>query len=139
MLLGVILPKVLSPNVEASEKILHVNDQNFKKTLEAQPSLVLVDFFATWCGPCKLIQPHLNKLADEHAKEQLTVCKLDIDKSPKTANAYAVQSIPTLILFKEGKEIERSVGAYGFGHYQKWVAKHLPKPEPEAEAAVATP
>ena len=73
---------------------------------------VLVDFWATWCGPCKMVAPVLEEIAGERA-EQLTVAKLDVDANPETARNFQVVSIPTMILFKDGEPVKRIVGAKG--------------------------
>jgi thioredoxin 1 len=71
---------------------------------------VLVDFFAEWCGPCKMMAPELKKLADMH-KDHLKVIKVDIDKNPQAASAYNVNSVPTLMLFQKGRQLWRQSGA----------------------------
>lgn len=80
-----------------------------KEVLEAQVP-VLVDFFATWCGPCKMLAPILEQLS-EQTGDQAKVFKVDVDQSPELAAEYGISSVPTLIVFKEGQAAETSVGA----------------------------
>jgi len=94
-------------DVPSSEKIKKLNDQNFNSTIRT--GIVLVDFWATWCMPCKIMVPVLNDLADE-VNGKVTIGKLDVDVSKKTAAAYKIRSIPTMVLFKNGKELHRFVG-----------------------------
>ena len=90
-------------------KVKEINDNNFKsEVLEAQGK-VLVDFWAPWCGPCRMQAPILDKIADS-GDIDAKIVKLNTDESPKTAGDYSVQSIPTLIIFKDGKEIDRFIG-----------------------------
>ena len=84
--------------------------------------LVLIDFFAEWCGPCKMLTPVLEEVAKE--LPSVTILKLDIDASPRPAEQYGVSSIPTLILFKDGKEVERSVGLKDKDSLIKLISKH---------------
>jgi thioredoxin 1 len=94
-------------DVKSSEKVKILNDQNFNN--QTKTGVVLVDFWAEWCMPCKLMVPVLNELAEETGKK-VTIAKLNVDESNKTASQFAVRSIPTMILFKNGKEIHRFVG-----------------------------
>ncbi|EOM75668.1 thioredoxin [Rhodococcus rhodnii] len=89
-----------------------ITDASFKDDVLASDKPVLVDFWATWCGPCKMIAPVLEEIAGEHS-EKLTVAKLDIDENPEAAREFQVMSIPTLILFKDGKPINTVVGTKG--------------------------
>ena len=90
--------------------VREVTDRTFAQEVLQSASPVLVDFWAGWCGPCKVIAPIVEELAREY-DGQLTVMKLDVDANPRMASAYRVQSIPTLLLFKDGKPVERIVGA----------------------------
>lgn len=94
----------------ASNVPLHVSDATFGRDVLNAPLPVVVDFWADWCGPCHRIAPSLEKLAREYAG-RVRIAKLDVDKNPRTAGQYQVQSIPTLLLVKNGKIIDRLVGA----------------------------
>jgi thioredoxin 1 len=87
-----------------------VTDQTFQDDVLGSDKPVLVDFWATWCGPCKMVAPVLEEIADEHA-EKITVAKLDIDANPGTPRDYQVMSVPTMILFSGGKPVKQIVGA----------------------------
>jgi thioredoxin 1 len=89
-----------------------VTDDSFADDVLASNQPVLVDFWATWCGPCKMVAPVLEEIANEKAG-QLTVAKLDVDANPATARDFQVISIPTLILFRDGEPVKRIVGAKG--------------------------
>ncbi len=87
-----------------------ITDQNFDSEVLNSELPVLVDFFAQWCGPCKMLAPIIDELASEW-EGKVKIFKLDVDKSPETAQKYGVMSIPTLIFFKKGEEVERITGA----------------------------
>jgi thioredoxin 1 len=93
-----------------STNTVTVTDQSFRDDVLSSDKLVLVDFWATWCGPCRMVAPVLEEIAAENA-DTLTVAKLDVDANPKTATEYQVMSIPTLILFKGGEPVKQIVGA----------------------------
>jgi thioredoxin 1 len=91
-------------------KAIEVTDSTFEQEVLQANQPVLVDFWAVWCGPCKAIAPIVEELAGDY-EGKLKVMKLDVDDNPQTAMAYGVQSIPTLLVFKDGKPAERIVGA----------------------------
>ena len=88
---------------------LHVNKDNFHELVLSADVPVLVDFFATWCGPCKMIAPVIDQVADE-LYGKITVGKIDVDECREIAMEYGVMSIPTIIFFKNGLEVKRTVG-----------------------------
>lgn len=91
----------------ASQTIVYLDDSNFKKTIDK--GVTLVDFYADWCGPCRMLTPIIDELASEF-QGQATVAKVDIEKAQTIASEWDVTSIPTIILFKNGKVVERIVG-----------------------------
>lgn len=89
-------------------EILKVNNQNFEEEVLKSQKPVLVDFYADWCGPCKMLSPVVDKVAEE--SEDIKVVKINVDEAQDLAMKYQVMSIPTLVVIKGGKEIKRSVG-----------------------------
>jgi thioredoxin 1 len=90
---------------------LNLIDTNFQSEIEEAKGLALVDFWAPWCGPCQIMGPVIEEIAGE-LKDQVKIAKVNVDENPKTSNKYSVMSIPTLIFYKDGKEVERLVGAH---------------------------
>lgn len=94
----------------ASENVTILSDETFADTVLGEGEPVLVDFWAEWCGPCKMIAPILDEIADEHVGS-IKITKLNVDDAPNTARDYQVMSIPTMILFKDGEPVKKIVGA----------------------------
>jgi len=86
-----------------------VDDDNFEQEVLGSKSPVLVDFWAEWCGPCKMIAPVIGEIAEEY-KDKLKVCKVNVEESPKTSSEYGIMNIPTLIIFKEGEIADKVTG-----------------------------
>ena len=102
-----------------------VSDASFSTDVLSSDKPVLVDFWATWCGPCKMVAPVLEEIAAERS-DQLTVAKLDVDANPETARDFQVVSIPTMILFKDGHPVKRIVGAKGKAALLRELADAVP-------------
>ena len=97
-----------------ADNITTLTDTNFNEEVKGSSEPILVDFWAEWCGPCKMIAPILEEIAGEHAGK-VRIGKLNVDDAPSTAQQFQVMSIPTLILFKDGEPQKRLVGARGKG------------------------
>jgi thioredoxin 1 len=101
-----------------------INDSSFKSEVTDSQMPVLVDFWAPWCGPCRMVAPVLEELAKEY-EGKVKVVKLNIDENQGTATEYGVRSIPTLILFKDGKECEKMIGVQSKENLKQMVDKVL--------------
>lgn len=98
----------------------NVTDTSFDQDVLKSEGLVLVDFWAEWCGPCKTIAPSLEELSNEMAGE-ITIAKINIDENPNTPTKYGVRGIPTMMLFKDGEVAGTKVGASPKGQIQDWI------------------
>ncbi|OTA20941.1 thioredoxin [Xenorhabdus beddingii] len=107
-----------------SANITHLTDAGFENDVLKAEGLILVDFWAEWCGPCKMIAPILNEISAEYAGK-LTVAKLNVDDNPNTAPKYGIRGIPTLILFKNGEVAATKVGALSKTQLKEFLEQHL--------------
>jgi thioredoxin 1 len=105
-----------------SSEPFHVTDTNFEETIQNN-KVVLIDFWAGWCGPCRALAPTIQELAKEYAGKVL-VGKLDVDQNPTTSERFQVFSIPTMVIFKDGKEAERIVGMCSKSKIEDSIKKH---------------
>ena len=106
-----------------SANVVEVTDQNFQDVTGAA-GLSMVDFWAVWCGPCRIVAPIVEQLADEYAGK-VTVGKLDVDSNQRTATQYNVRSIPTILFFKEGKVVDQVIGAVPRAALESKIRQHL--------------
>ena len=109
-------------SIPESDQIKTLTDKNFNAQIKN--GLVLVDFWAAWCMPCKLMIPVLNELAEEPENE-VVIAKLNVDEARITATKFKVRSIPTCLLFKNGKEVERIVGVKSTDQISKQIKRHI--------------
>ncbi len=97
-----------------------VSDQSFEEDVLKSAAPVIVDFWAEWCGPCRMVAPILDEVSGEMA-DKIRVVKLNVDENPQTASKYGIMSIPTLLLFKDGKIASRQVGAAPKAKLVQWI------------------
>lgn len=97
-----------------------VSDQNFEEDVIKSTAPVIVDFWAEWCGPCRMVAPILEEVSGEMG-EKVRIVKLNVDENPQTASKYGIMSIPTLLLFKDGKIASRQVGAAPKAKLVQWI------------------
>jgi thioredoxin 1 len=107
-----------------ADDIVTLSDATFDETVSGSDTPVLVDFWAEWCGPCKMIAPTLAEIATEQ-RGKLTIGKLNVDDNPDTARRFDVMSIPTLLVFKDGQQVKRLVGAKGKGQLLQDLAEFI--------------
>jgi len=102
---------------------IQINEDNFNAEVTAAGGLVLLDFYATWCGPCKMLAPVLDEIGEEHT--DVKICKCDVDEASALAGKFYVQSIPTVVLFKDGEVVDGFVGYREKAQILPMLEKHL--------------
>jgi thioredoxin 1 len=104
--------------------VMHFTDGNFKSEVLDSATPVLVDFWATWCGPCRMVAPVVEELSVEYAGK-VKVGKVDVDENSKVATQYGIMSIPTIMIFKNGKVMEQVVGALSKGQLKSMIDPYI--------------
>jgi thioredoxin 1 len=108
----------------AGERIITLTDDSFDEQIKKLQGPVLVDFWAAWCAPCKMIAPSLEEIADEMAGD-VNVAKVNVDEHGDVANRFGIRSIPTLVVFKDGKVVDQMIGAVPKAQIVDLIRKHL--------------
>jgi thioredoxin 1 len=111
-------------NVKVTEQIVHTTDDGFDTDVIQADKPVLLDFWAEWCGPCRMIAPILEQIASEY-EDKLKVVKINIDENPQTPPKFNIRSIPTLLLFNHGSVAAQQVGAVSKAQLESFLSQHL--------------
>ncbi len=102
-----------------------VTDDTFTEAIEGAGGLAMVDFWAEWCGPCRIVAPIVEELAQEYAEKGVLVGKVDVDHNPGIAAKFGIRSIPSILFFKDGRHVDTVVGAVPKPHLEKKIQEHL--------------
>lgn len=108
----------------ASDKVVHITDHDFDEQIIKGKGLILVDFWAEWCGPCRMVGPILDELAAEY-EGQVTIAKLNVDENRQSSARFGIRSIPTILFFKDGAQVEQIIGALPKSAIKAKVQQHL--------------
>ncbi|MBO0423622.1 thioredoxin [Enterococcus plantarum] len=100
-----------------------ITDKEF--STETDSGLVLIDFWATWCGPCRMQSPILEQLSEEYDESEVKIAKMDVDENPETPASFGIMSIPTLLLKKDGEVVEKAVGVHSKEQLRAMIEKYL--------------
>ncbi len=108
-----------------ADNVANITDATFVDEVESADGLTMVDFWAVWCGPCRIVAPVVEDLATQYGEQGLKVGKLDVDENPQTAARYGIRSIPTVLFFKNGEVVDRVVGAMPKPVFEEKITAHL--------------
>jgi len=112
-------------NIRVNMAVLNLSDNDFEEKVLKDKNIVLCDFWAEWCGPCKQISPILEELSEELQENKITIAKVNIDDNPETPSKFGIMSIPTLLLFKEGKLVSTQVGLQQKKELKSWIETYI--------------
>ena len=104
--------------------LIHLNEESFNETLDSGV-LMLVDFWATWCGPCRMLGPVIEELAEEYEGKDVVIGKVDVDEHPELARRYGVMQVPSVLLLQNGEELAREIGVRPMEVYTELLDEHL--------------
>jgi thioredoxin 1 len=104
--------------------LLHVTDDDFAQEIEQHQGVAMVDFWATWCGPCQVVAPIVEQIAKEY-DGKVKVAKVDVDENQRTSMRFNIRSIPSVLFFKDGKHVDTVVGAVPKAHLERKIEEHL--------------
>ena len=105
--------------------VINVSDSEFEKKVLKSDNIVLCDFWAEWCGPCNQISPILEELSEEFKENKIVIAKVNIDENPETPSKYGIMSIPSLLLFKEGKLVSTQIGLQQKSELKVWIENNI--------------
>ena len=112
-------------NIRVNMAVLNISDHDFEEKVLKDKNIVLCDFWAEWCGPCKQISPILEELSEELQENKIMIAKVNIDDNPETPSKFGIMSIPTLLLFKEGKLVSTQVGLQQKKDLKSWIETYI--------------
>ena len=118
-------PKKNYTNIRVNMAVLNISDHDFEEKVLKDKNIVLCDFWAEWCGPCKQISPILEELSEELQENKIMIAKVNIDDNPETPSKFGVMSIPTLLLFKKGKLVSTQVGLQQKEELKSWIETYI--------------
>ncbi|MCS7150975.1 MAG: thioredoxin [Endomicrobia bacterium] len=110
---------------EVTKMAKEINEANFEQEVIKSTVPVLVDFWAEWCGPCRMLSPIIEELSKAYSEQQIKICKVNVDENPRLASRYSIMAIPTVIIFKNGKPYEQVTGVRSKKEFEEMIKRAL--------------